>query len=443
MYCHNCGREVLADASFCSGCGTKAESPPLDLVEQRATVLDLSNDIAVNNDALVEKSAKWHGSPIPQVTPLVKIESRKPSSPVRIKFSYRFASDAYIFPSLEEELKKNLLLQRDGAEEVYTDVEWQEDDGISFQFVASFMINGRENVGISSCVFVKPDSRQERRFQRLDIFKLFEKEDGGDDDTFDVYFIDFEDNCKDAARFFTVIAEEIFGYKKTDVIEFNTTSDIDPIIIEEIFKTDISGVVMQYGTVEGVSKYWFAHADKRRSDYYEFISKEGVFQGAAKMYIAQKNNMYGFVKIDDSMFIEEVDPYFVFDLIYWAGCSATTYEFEEFQGTQCLDKDSFAYVNYKGKRHLLLLNDMSLYEIPAVPPRRNGIGRSFILMIGVFVMLMIGFYSIIYFFRIYFSSTWFMIAFSIIVSILIGIRHAKSVVEPAKPKREILRKVDY
>lgn len=69
MYCHNCGKPIKANAKFCQSCGTKIESQPKDLVAQKVEALDLSNDIAVNNDAQIEKSARWDNEAIHKVEP--------------------------------------------------------------------------------------------------------------------------------------------------------------------------------------------------------------------------------------------------------------------------------------------------------------------------------------------------------------------------------------
>lgn len=58
MYCHNCGKPLIAGANFCQNCGAKVEALPDDLVAQAVEDLDLSEDV-FNNNAQVEYSAQW------------------------------------------------------------------------------------------------------------------------------------------------------------------------------------------------------------------------------------------------------------------------------------------------------------------------------------------------------------------------------------------------
>ena len=87
MYCHNCGNPIIDGAKFCQNCGTKVESAPEDLVAQQAETLDLSNDTEVNNDAQIEKSAKWSGNTTPTATPTKKVEPPKPQPVISTVFT--------------------------------------------------------------------------------------------------------------------------------------------------------------------------------------------------------------------------------------------------------------------------------------------------------------------------------------------------------------------
>lgn len=60
MYCHNCGNPINAGARFCQNCGAKIESQPEGFVASKVESLDLSDDMTVNNDALIEKNAEWN-----------------------------------------------------------------------------------------------------------------------------------------------------------------------------------------------------------------------------------------------------------------------------------------------------------------------------------------------------------------------------------------------
>lgn len=137
-----------------------------------------------------------------------------------------YGDNAFVYPGLEDELKRNLYLQQQ-KHFVCTDVLWEGIEGMSFQFVPSNTYDNDGRAGIRAEIRIKKGSIQERYFKDLDIFPLFTLM-GRNEYSFDgqdVYFIDYGEDYKSAARFFTIIADKVFGYGKSTIIQFNTWSD--------------------------------------------------------------------------------------------------------------------------------------------------------------------------------------------------------------------------
>lgn len=89
MYCHNCGKQIMADAKYCRYCGIKIESQSQDLVAQKAEILDISGNIVINNDDLIEKSAQWQGDEFPQFKSLTVLSTNDPIGKIDPETTYQ------------------------------------------------------------------------------------------------------------------------------------------------------------------------------------------------------------------------------------------------------------------------------------------------------------------------------------------------------------------
>ena len=89
MYCHNCGKQIMADAKYCRYCGIKIESQSQDLVAQKAEILDISGNIVINDDDLIEKSAQWQGDEFPQFKSLTVLSTNDPIGKIDPETTYQ------------------------------------------------------------------------------------------------------------------------------------------------------------------------------------------------------------------------------------------------------------------------------------------------------------------------------------------------------------------
>lgn len=131
-----------------------------------------------------------------------------------------YITDDFIYPGLEEELRKNLMQQRQTGEPVTTNVL---ENGVPiFSFGSSIYYYKR--IGITTELAMDPDSIGERTLKSLDIYPLFTCFPDNVA-SLNIYVLDFGEDCNGAARFFNIIAEKLAGIDKTAKLTYDTWCD--------------------------------------------------------------------------------------------------------------------------------------------------------------------------------------------------------------------------
>lgn len=173
-----------------------------------------------------------------------------------------YDENAFVYYGLEDELKRNIHLQRQEQKFICTDAEIERGEimeSMACQFVSSnIYAQSFKIIGIRFNIYIERGSAQEKFFKTLDIFNLFELTEQGDErydlhgnrlqltDIIDTYSIDYGEDYKNAARFFTIIADQVFGCGKTTKIHFNTW--FDDLVIDSSSHPAIKDITTPFDT---------------------------------------------------------------------------------------------------------------------------------------------------------------------------------------------------